>query len=369
MQYIGVMTGTSVDGLDVALVDIASGTPSIVNADTIALPEALAAALTGLATPGENEIVRTGDADAALGDFIGKAVLACLDRWGVRARGVRAIGCHGQTIRHHPDRPTPFTTQIGDPNRIAEATGIDVVADLRRRDLAAGGQGAPLTPMFHEALFRDPVRHRIVVNIGGIANATMLPAASSSILGFDTGPGNALLDAWIDHHLGEPFDRDGVWGAGGNPAPRLLAMLQGDPFIAREPPKSTGKETYNLGYVLEACEAFDLAPQSIQATLVEFTAWSIASAIRRWGPGSGDVVVCGGGRLNRCLMERLAAMLAHHQLLTSDDLGVDGDALEAAAFAWLAHRRLEGLPGNAPAVTGARGPRVLGAVYPGSPGS
>ncbi|MCE2424189.1 MAG: anhydro-N-acetylmuramic acid kinase [Pseudomonadales bacterium] len=367
MQFVGVMSGTSVDGLDVALLGVGTGPPRIDAADTVPLPNPLANALTSLMRPGANEIVRMGDADAALGEFIGRTVVACLDRWGVSPPDVRAIGCHGQTIRHHPEASTPFTVQIGDPNRIAEVTGIDVVADLRRRDLAAGGEGAPLAPLFHEALFRDGVRNRIVVNIGGIANATILPAASTSILGFDTGPGNALLDAWTRHCLSAPFDRDGAWAASGKSQPGLLEVLQADAFIARQPPKSTGKETYNLDYVVEACRRFGPKPVDVQATLAEFTAWSIATAVRRWGPPKGDLVVCGGGRRNAHLVERLTANLDGYRVVACDELGVDGDALEAAAFAWFAHHRLQGLAGNAPAVTGARGPRVLGAVYTGQP--
>jgi len=362
-RYVGVMTGTSVDGLDVALLFVESDVLRIGAGETVPLPEHLAASLRALAVPGEDEITRLGTADAALGEFVGKTVLTCLARWGVSARDVRAIGCHGQTVRHRPDLPTPFTLQIGDPNRIAEIAGIDVVADLRRRDVAAGGEGAPLAPLFHEALFRDAERHRAVVNIGGIANVTILPADSTSILGFDTGPGNALLDAWASHNLGEPFDRHGAWAASGNPDARLLATLQADPFVAREPPKSTGKETYNLNYVDHARQDRDIPPEDVQATLVEFTAWSVATAIRRHGPSDVDVVACGGGRLNTFLMARLAAHLGKSPL-TSDELGYDGDALEAAAFAWFAHRRLAGLPANASVVTGARGPRVLGAVYP-----
>ncbi|MYD97733.1 MAG: anhydro-N-acetylmuramic acid kinase [Gammaproteobacteria bacterium] len=367
MRLVGVMSGTSVDGLDVAVLEVSAGAPRIVAAETVPLPDSLATALSNLATPGSNEIVRMGDADAALGVFIGETVAACLDRWGILRGDVRAIGCHGQTIRHHPDATTPFTVQIGDPNRIAEITGIDVVADLRRRDLAAGGEGAPLAPLFHEALFRDKVRHRVVVNVGGIANATMLPAASTSILGFDTGPGNALLDAWTRHCLSTPFDHDGTWSASGERQARLFDVLCADAFVGREPPKSTGKETYNLDYVIDACRGLDLEPADVQATLAEFTAWSIATSVRRWGPPGGDVVVCGGGRRNAHLMERLTTHLDGYDVMPCDDLDVDGDALEAAAFAWFAHHRLERRAGNAPAVTGASGPRVLGAVYAGQP--
>ena len=365
MRYVGVMSGTSVDGLDIAVVDMSTGAPRITESTTVALPDDLVAAVVALHSPGDNEIDRAGTCDAALGEFIGRAVLGCLQQWTIRPSDVRAIGCHGQTIRHRPDSTPPFTMQIGDPNRIAETTGIDTVADLRRRDMAAGGEGAPLTPLFHDALFRDAERHRIVVNVGGIANATMLPAASDSILGFDTGPGNALLDAWSRHCRGEPYDQGGVWASQGEVAPKLMAALQDDAFVSWAPPKSTGKERYNLAYVIRMATPFDSPPEDIQATLLEFTAWSIAIAVERWGPGTGDVVACGGGRHNHALMKRLAANLPGYAILRSDDLNVDGDGLEAAAFAWFAHRTVTGQPSNVPAVTGAKGPRVLGAVYPG----
>lgn len=369
MRYVGVMSGTSVDGLDIAVVDMSTGAPRITESTTVALPEELAATVVALISPGDDEIDRTGACDAVLGEFIGRSVLECLEHWTIPPGDIRAIGCHGQTIRHRPDSKPPFTMQIGDPNRVAEITGIDTVADLRRRDMAAGGEGAPLTPLFHDALFRDADRHRVVVNIGGIANATMLPAASDSILGFDTGPGNALLDAWSRHCRDEPFDRGGAWASQGEAAPKLMAALTRDAFVSRAPPKSTGKELYNLDYVIRMASPFDSPPEDVQATLLEFTAWSIANAVGRWGPGTGDVVVCGGGRRNHVLMRRLAANLPGYGILRSDDLDVDGDGLEAAAFAWFAHRTVTGQPGNAPAATGAKGPRVLGAVYPGGSGS
>ena len=365
MKFVGVMTGTSMDGLDIALLEAGDSAPAVSAARTVPLPSELVTALAALASPGDDEVERLGRADAALGTFIGEAVLACLQDWNARPADIRAIGCHGQTIRHRPDAEPPFTLQIGDANRVAEATGITTVADFRRRDMAAGGQGAPLAPLFHDALFRDAARHRVVVNIGGIANATFLPAGECSLLGFDTGPGNALLDAWALHCRGEPFDRDGAWAASGGIRPGLLAALKQDAFIHRLPPKSTGKETYHLGYVEAACAGFDFSPEDVQATLAAFTAWSIAEAVRRHGDGAGDLAVCGGGRRNGELMRLLAAELPRHQVMTTDELGVDGDSLEAAAFAWFAYRALAGEPGNAPTVTGAAGPRVLGAVYPG----
>ena len=365
MRYVGVMSGTSVDGLDIAVVDMSTGMPRIAESATVSLPEDLAAALVALNSPGDDEVDRAGTCDAALGEFIGRTVLECLDSWRVSPGDVRAIGCHGQTIRHRPESTPSFTMQIGDPNRIAETTGIDTVADLRRRDMAAGGEGAPLAPLFHDALFRHAERHRIVVNVGGIANATMLPAASDAILGFDTGPGNALLDAWSRHCKGEPYDRGGVWASQGKVAPKLMEALTDDAFVSRSPPKSTGKELHNLDHVIRMSTPFNDPPEDVQATLLEFTAWSIATAVERWGPGTGDVVVCGGGRHNHALMRRLAASLPGYGVFRSDDLNVDGDGLEAAAFAWFAYRTLSGQPSNVPAVTGAKGPRVLGAIYPG----
>ena len=365
MKYVGTMTGTSIDGLDIALLEI-DARLTVAAAETVPLPDTLAAGLKALTAPGENEVERVGAADAALGEFTGEAVMACLAGWRVAATEVRAIGSHGQTIRHRPDATPPFTVQIGDANRIAEITGIDTVADFRRRDVAAGGQGAPLAPLFHEALFRDASRHRMVLNVGGIANVTLLPAASQSLVGFDTGPGNALMDAWMQETSGVAYDRDGDCAARGEIEAVLLRRLQQDPYLRRAPPKSTGKEVFHLGYVRAACAGLSLAPQDVQATLAEFTAWSVADAIGRWGLGDGEVLVCGGGRRNAHLMRRLAANLPNHTLRPTEDVGIDGDFVEAAAFAWFAHRTVTRQPANAPTVTGASGARVLGAVYAGA---
>ena len=373
MKYLGVMTGTSVDGLDVALLEVAAGeAPRLLASTTALLPNPLAATLRALAQPGADGVDAVAAADAALGELVGETALACLEAWGMVRGAVRAIGVHGQTVRHRP-RGARFTVQIGDPNRVAEITGIDTVADFRRRDMAAGGEGAPLVPRFHAALFRHAVRHRMVVNIGGIANLTVLPAGpagSDAVRGFDTGPGNALLDAWISARRGERFDREGAWARRGQALPELLRDFMRDAFVNAAPPKSTGKEVYHLAYVEAACRRLMAPPrdEDVQASLAEFTARSVAAAIRRWGEESGDVLLCGGGRRNADLVARLGHHLAGYRVSATDELGFDGDAVEAAAFAWLAHRRLAGLPGNVPAVTGARGPRVLGAVYPGGGG-
>lgn len=357
--YIGAISGTSIDGLDIALVDATARPPHILEATTVPLPAALAAALRELATPGTNEVDRMARADAELGEFIGGAVRAL-----AKGHQVAAIGSHGQTIRHGPRATPTYTVQIGDPNRIAEVAGIDVVADFRRRDMAAGGEGAPLVPLFHEALFggQDAAQDRAILNIGGIANVSAL-GRDGPARGFDTGPGNALLDAWTRAQRGVDFDNDGAWAAQGAVLPRLLDKLREDPFLKTPPPKSTGKETYNLDYVRERV-AGDEDATDVQATLAEFTALSVADAIDAWAPTAAEIIACGGGRLNGDLVRRLRRRLAPRPLLLSEALGVDGDAIEAAAFAWLAHRFLAGLPGNAPAATGAAGPRPLGALYP-----
>ena len=363
--YAGAISGTSVDGLDLALLDVSGAIPRIVDARVEALPPSLAQELRALAAPVDDHLDRVARADAELGEFIGRAVR---DFAGTRA--VIAVGSHGQTIRHDPRGRPAYTVQIGDPSRIAEFSGIDTVADFRRRDIAAGGEGAPLVPPFHAALFGVPGQRRAVLNIGGIANVTLLgdPALGhEAVTGFDTGPGNALLDAWIREHRDQPFDRGGAWSAGAEAIPGLLARLEADPFLAERPPKSTGKEHYNLAFILRHLEGSEPAA-GVQATLAEFTAASVAGAISSWGPATEEVVVCGGGRWNADLMRRLGRRLSPRELTTTDALGVDGDAVEAAAFAWLAHRFLERLPGNAPAVTGAAGPRVLGALYPAVPG-
>ncbi len=369
-QYVGAISGTSVDGLDLALVQVTGDAVTIPAGAVKAFPESLAGDLRALAAPAPNEVVRVGVADATLGEFVGEAVLAFLAELDIAPEAVRAIGSHGQTIRHHPEAEPPFTVQIGDASRIAEITGIDTVADFRRRDVAAGGEGAPLTPLFHGAMFRHEERDRVALNLGGIANVTVLPAASEGILGFDTGPANALMDAWVQHAFGEPFDQGGARAAGGACIPALLEALLADPYLHREPPKSTGKETYNLAYVERMCRTAgvdaDCVAVDVLATLAEFTAASITRALAHWGPASGDLITSGGGRLNHHLMSRIAHHAETFLVTKSDDHGIHGDHLEAAAFAWLAHRTLEGLPGNAPEVTGASAPRVLGAIHPGN---
>jgi len=360
--YVGVISGTSVDGLDLALLEIGAGI-RFLRSDTVRLNETLRDQLLALGQPGADEIDRLGAADQQLGMAIGHAVNDFLAAAGVSQEAVAAIGSHGQTVRHRPDGSAPFTLQIGDPNQIAEITGITCVADFRRRDMAAGGQGAPLVPPFHAALFRDTHEHRVVLNIGGISNVTVLSAdPGDPVTGFDTGPGNGLLDAWIGRCRSQPFDADGRWASEGTCNALLLTELLADPYFERPPPKSTGREHFNLAWLADRMNAPSLADVDIQATLLEFTVVSICAAIRRWAPRSQRILVCGGGRRNRAMMRRLAS-LAPAPVEETDHHGVDGDGLEAGAFAWLAHRNLEGLPGNDPSVSGASGARVLGALY------
>ncbi|MBX3706891.1 MAG: anhydro-N-acetylmuramic acid kinase [Pseudomonadales bacterium] len=361
--FLGAISGTSVDGLDLALVDM-SGHPRVVAGATHPLPPALRTQLLALGQPGGIDLDELGRADVALGRFIGDAALEFLLTTGVAPRDVTGFGSHGQTVRHRPDGALPFTLQIGDPNQIAERTGITVVADFRRRDMAAGGQGAPLVPLFHRVLFGSRNESRAVLNIGGIANLTLLPADQDELVrGFDTGPGNGLMDAWTARHRGQAFDADGAWSRSGTVDQVLLDRLCSDPFFAVAPPKSTGREYFNLPWLTRSLPATPPPePARVQATLRALTAQTIAHALVRWGGPVDRVIVCGGGRHNGALMDNLRGLI-DRPVETAEDHGADGDSVEAAAFAWLASRALDGTPGNDPAVTGAAGPRVLGGVY------
>lgn len=366
--YLGAISGTSVDGLDLALLSVRNEI-RVVAAATEPLPAALQQTLLSLGQPGEDDLDSFGQADAELGEFIGQAILGFLESTGHAPADISAIGSHGQTVRHRPAGNHPFTLQIGDPNRIAELTGITTVADFRRRDMAAGGQGAPLVPPFHAALFRSADEHRAVLNLGGIGNFTLLPRQPDAhTSGFDTGPGNALMDDWIRHRRQRPFDQHGDWAASGQLDPALLQSLLEDAFLAAPPPKSTGREHYNLAWLNAQLERHlqgrDADDADVQATLCAFTAESVTRALANWGEQTQRVIVCGGGRHNRTLLAAIAERL-WCPVETSEDHGVDGDSVEAAAFAWLAHQTLNGQPGNEPAVTGARDYRVLGAVYRG----
>lgn len=364
--FIGLMSGTSMDGIDAALVDFADHRPRLIAARTHPWPRSLRLTLQQLASGEPCSLETLGRADAAAGDCLADAALALLDGTPFSADQIDAIGSHGQTLHHGPDGDDGFTLQIGDANRIAERTGITTVADLRRRDIAAGGQGAPLVSAFHDAYLAEPGEQRAVLNIGGIANLTLLPGDAGAATGFDTGPGNCLMDTWIASHDGRTYDRDGAWGASGAPIPALLAQLAADPYFAAATPKTTGTQYFSPDWLRRQLGDWqDAAARDIQATLAALTVQSIRDALLATQPDTGRLLVCGGGRHNALLMSGLARALPDVQVVGTESAGLDPDNLEAMAFAWLARQRLLGQAGNLPSVTGARHPVVLGAVYPG----
>ena len=357
------MSGTSADAIDAALVEF-SPAPRLLGSLSTPLPDGLRADILALCAPGVDEIDRMGVLDRRLGDAFADAVLALLQQQALPPTAVTAIGSHGQTVRHRPGGSHAFTLQIGDANTIAERTGITVVADFRRRDVAAGGQGAPLVPAFHQAAFSHAAEARAIVNLGGMANVSLLPPGGTGATGFDTGPGNVLLDGWIDHQRGLRYDRNGDWARTGRVRNDLLARLLSHPFLTLPPPKSTGREDFHLAWLLEQL-APEMPPEDVQATLVEFTARSVAEAVITAMPGVEAVYLCGGGAYNGYLRERLAMHLpAGCRLEDTSALGVAPAWVEAVAFAWLARETLAGRPGNLPAVTGARRAVPLGAIYP-----
>ena len=365
--FIGLMSGTSLDAIDAVLVDFSGATPNLCHAINHPLPQALHTDIQNLCSPGDNEIERLGQADILLGKSFAAAANELLKSANIPNTDVIAIGSHGQTVRHLPE--IGFTLQIGDPNIIAEQTGITTVADFRRRDMAAGGQGAPLVPAFHAAVFSDKQQARVILNIGGMANVTLLPVTgfiSGFVSGFDTGPGNILMDAWIQHHRQQAFDRDGAWAASGKVDDALLANMLRDNFFHQPPPKSTGRERFNLDWLIRHLNAskHSLAAEDVQATLCELTAASIADAIKGYAPAESEIIVCGGGARNTDLMDRLAKRLSGYTFKTSDKLGIAAEWVEATAFAWLARESLANRPGNVPTVTGAKHPVVLGGIYP-----
>lgn len=357
--FIGLMSGTSLDGIDVAAVTF-DGTPQLFATHYQPFDPALRAELLALQTRGEDELHRAALAANRLAQAYALAIGVLLQETAMHAIDVEAIGCHGQTVRHRPD--VGYTTQLVNGALLAELTGITVVNDFRSRDIAAGGQGAPLAPAFHRELFYSRDEHRVIVNIGGIANITDLPI-EGAVIGFDCGPGNALMDGWIHQHRGETFDRDGAWAATGTVLPDLHKYLILNNFFKQPPPKSTGREMVNLAWVREALNGRERA-QDVQATLLELTAQGVAQAILHHCSGARGVFVCGGGARNRVLMARIAELLPGVRVDDTGALGVEADWVEAFAFAWLARQTLLHAPGNLPEVTGARGPRVLGAIYP-----
>lgn len=358
--YIGVMSGTSLDGIDVVAV---SFDPLTLHASlSVTFPDGLVEQLLALTQSGPDEIERMGIADVAYARVVGQSINLMIDHYALPRDQIVAIGCHGQTIRHRPE--LGFSLQIGDPNLIAEITRLPVVADFRRRDLAAGGQGAPLVPAFHQAFFQHQHIHRIVLNLGGIANISVLPAGHpEAVCGFDTGPANLLMDAWTQLHTGQPFDKGGQWAASGQISALLLNQLLSHPFFAKAAPKSTGREDFHLAWLRSQISGLGLSPKDVQATLLALTAKSIADAVMATQLDRGELWMCGGGAFNRELWHRLQKRLPNWILKSTADIGLAPTWVEATAFAWLAQQRLQGHPANIPNVTGASGHRVLGGLY------
>jgi anhydro-N-acetylmuramic acid kinase len=370
--YVGLMSGTSLDSIDAVVIQTDGAQAKLLASHSHPIENALRHRLLALAESPTTTLEEVGEVDRELGIQFACAVRDLLSLAAIPAIRIVAIGSHGQTIRHRPARSGPsrgFTLQIGDPNTIAEMTGICTVADFRRRDVAAGGQGAPLVPAFHQAVFGSPGVDRVVANIGGMSNISVLPESGSDATGFDTGPGNALMDAWTTLHLGLPFDADGDWASSGKADMALLSALLRHPFLSLPPPKSTGREEFNLPWLERALGELGrrLEPQDVQATLLELTARTLIAGIMDAMPTCTEIYLCGGGARNVTLVDKLAQLLPGRTVATTEHLGVHPDWVEACAFAWLGHQSLIGSPGNLPSVTGATRRVILGGVYPGHP--
>lgn len=363
--YLGLMSGTSLDGVDGILADFSGPSLRVLQHTHQAFPDALRAELLQLNQPTPNELHRSALASNALARSYAEVVHQLLRATGLAPSAIAAIGAHGQTVRHRPGEfdGTGYTLQLNTPALLAELTGITVVADFRARDVAAGGQGAPLVPAFHQALFARPGQSVAVLNIGGISNLSVLRDAQ--VLGFDCGPGNALMDAWCLRHLGQPYDADGAWAAQGTVLPALLQQCMAEPFFQRPPPKSTGRDLFNPDWLAQQLAAFAQArPVDVMATLTELTAQACAQDVLRHAEGASALLVCGGGALNRHLMQRLQALLPLLPVQSTEAAGLPPMQVEATAFAWLARKALHRETASLESVTGARGARVLGAIYP-----
>lgn len=359
--YLGVMSGTSLDGLDIALIKQEQRL-TLLATHYIPMPSTLRDDLLALCASGPDEIARAALAEDAWVRLAAQGINQLLAEQHLQPADIRAIGSHGQTIRHEPARG--FTVQIGNPALLAELTGITVVSDFRRRDVAAGGQGAPLVPAFHESLFDTQGERLAVLNVGGFSNLSLIEAGTP-VSGFDCGPGNVLLDAWIHDRQGCSYDADGAWAASGKVVPDLLVRLLSDPFFAGTGPKSTGREVFNLAWLRRHLNTLPASPEAdVQATLLELTAHSIVSSLQAAQNDTQALLVCGGGAHNVTLMRRLASLLPNARVSSTAASGIDPDWVEAMAFAWLAHCCLQGIAANRPSVTGAAGLRVLGAIYP-----
>lgn len=358
------MSGTSIDGIDAALVDFTGASPRLIDFLYRPLPHQLRQQIHTLSLPDEPVLLQNyGILDSKLGCLFAETVLELLEQAQISADKIMAIGSHGQTVFHDPNSNYGFSLQIGDPNRIAQITGITTIADFRRRDMAVQGQGAPLVPAFHQAVFADHAQKRTVVNIGGIANITVLDDLET--IGFDTGPGNTLMDQWCLQHRNQAYDQNGDWAASGQVQPELLAALKDDDYLRLPPPKSTGKEYFSPAWLQKKLSVYpDISSEDVQATLCRFTAESISDAINRHAPHNAQTLVCGGGAHNRQLLKHLQENL-NHPLMSTAEFGIHPDHVEACAFAWLARQTINNRPGNLCSVTGARQAVVLGGIYPG----
>lgn len=357
------MSGTSMDGIDATLADFSTSPPRIIKHHSIHFPKTLKSNILTLCQPSDNELSLMCDVDHQLGHLYAQCVNELLQCSPVSADLVSAIGNHGQTIRHYPNNQHPYTLQIGDPNILAWNTGITTVADFRRKDIAAHGQGAPLVPAFHHAVFSNTSEDRVILNIGGMANVSIL-SKTGDFTGFDTGPGNVLMDAWVQKHQNTAFDHNGDWANTGEIIPALLERLLKDPFFTLPPPKSTGRELFNQSWLDKHLSTLPtLEPVDVQATLCELTATTIASAIQEHAAQNTHVFVCGGGAYNLCLMNRIRETLTHCTVDSTDALDVNPQQVESLAFAWLAKQTLEKKPGNDPKTTGADAPVILGGIY------
>ena len=360
--YIGLMSGTSLDGADGVLVDFSGTQIRVIASATQTFSNSFRTELMALNSPSHNELQRAALAANQLAELYAKVVISLLYDANLAAKDIQAIGAHGQTVRHQP--ALGYTTQLNNPALLAERTGIDVVADFRSRDVAAGGQGAPLVPAFHQSVFGKQNSTTLVLNIGGISNISVLPA-TGNVLGFDCGPGNALMDAWCLQHTGQHFDEDGKWAASGQMIPALLTNLLDEPYFAMQAPKSTGRDLFSMAWLTEKLTPFvKQRPVDVQNTLTEFTAKACIASASSYLNNSKELIVCGGGAFNRYLMQRLQAGLPSLKVASSSAHSLPPMQVEAAAFAWLARQTVLRLPGNLPSVTGAAGLRVLGAVYP-----
>ncbi len=366
--YIGLMSGTSLDAVDAALVEfLPENKINIIGTHSRPIPAKLKAEILALCTPGPNGVYRMGRTDIELGNEFSCCVAELIQKNQIALEHIVAIGSHGQTIRHMPNEDVPFTIQIGDPNIITKVTGITTVADFRRRDMAYGGQAAPLSPAFHQYLFQVDKQNRFIINIGGIANLTFLPKnRQQKVTGFDTGPGNTLLDAWCNQHTGNSFDNNGDWAKSGILNKPLLEAFFHDSYFKQAPPKSTGREHFNLGWLTQYIDGNpeELSATEVQATLTELTAISIADAVLQTNDEPTEVFICGGGAHNAYLMQRIQANLPKHIIATTQKIGLDPNWVEAVTFAWLARQTIKHQPGNLPSVTGATKHTILGAIYP-----